>query len=81
MSRPGDQLLVYPGWLSAPVVHYTKSYVDTSEAPKAERAWVVTFVDRVGEAEGWISESGYSIEETRNFGEIYVMRLAKRDDT
>jgi mannosyltransferase len=77
-KQPDEQLLVYPGWLSAPVVHYTSSNVDTSETPTAERAWVVTYVDRVGEAQGWLDEAGYSVEKTLNFGQVYVLQLAKR---
>ena len=76
-KRSDDQLLAYPGWLSAPVVHYANSDVDTSETPTAERAWVVTFVDRVGEAQGWSEEAGYSVEQTSSFGQIYVLQLAK----
>ena len=76
-KRSDDQLLVYPGWLAAPVSYYANSEVETSEAPIADRAWVVTFYDRVAEAESWAAEAGYSVEDRVSFGQISVFLLTR----
>lgn len=78
-KRPGDQLLAYPGWLSAPVAYYANSPVDTSEQPTADRVWVVTFNDRVSEAQNWAAEAGYTAWNERVFGEIHDLLLTRRD--
>jgi mannosyltransferase len=77
-KRSDDQLLVYPGWLSEPVVYYANSDVDTGEEPTANRAWVVTFFDRVAEAESWAGEAGYSVADRLSFGQIYVFLITQR---
>ena len=76
-KRSNDQLLVYPGWLAAPVSYYANSDVDPSEAPIADRAWVVTFYDRVAEAESWAAEAGYSVADRLSFGQISVFLLTR----
>lgn len=79
-KRPGDQLLAYPGWLGPPVDYYAGSSVDTSEEPKADRAWVVTFFDRVAEAQSWAADAGYGVTDARDFGQIHDLLLTKRGD-
>ena len=76
-KRSNDQLLAYPGWLAAPVSYYANSDVETSEAPIADRAWVVTFYDRVAEAESWAAEAGYSVADRLSFGQISVFLLTR----
>ncbi len=79
-KRSDDQLLPYPGWLAAPVTYYASSEVDTSEVPVADRAWVVTNVDGVAEAESWAAEAGYSVASRRTFGEISIFLLTRADE-
>lgn len=76
--RSSDQLLTYPWWLERPVGYYANSKVDTSETLLADRAWVVTYYDRVAEAENWADKAGYSVASRRTFGQISVFLLARR---
>jgi mannosyltransferase len=76
---PSEQLLVYPGWLYAPVTYYADDPPDTSEELSSDRAWVVSLADRAGEIEAWAAGSGYDVAARSSFVSVETWRLEKRD--
>jgi mannosyltransferase len=77
--QPSEQLLVYPGWLYAPVTYYAEAPPDTSEVLSTDRAWVVSLADRATEIEAWASGSGYEVAEKSSFVSVETWRLEKRE--
>ncbi len=76
--QPSEQLLVYPGWLYAPVTYYANAPPDTSETLSTDRAWVVSLTDRGPEIEAWVAGSGYEVAERSNFVSVETWRVVRR---
>jgi mannosyltransferase len=77
--QPSEQLLVYPGWLYAPVTYYSEEPPDTSEVLTTDRAWVVSLTDRAAEIEAWVSGSGYDVAERTSFVSVETWRVERRE--
>jgi mannosyltransferase len=78
-KAPTHQLLVYPGFLAAPVDYYATGPIDTGERFTTDPAWIITVADRAPEIEEWVTRSGYEIADRANFINVDVWRVEKVD--
>ena len=78
-KESADQLLVYPGFLAAPVDYYASGALDTSTTFATDPAWIITVADRAPEIEQWVAESGYEITDRVNFVSVDVWRVERVD--
>lgn len=76
-GHPGEQVLVYPGWMGDPAVYYAGSAVDLSEHIAQDRARVIALVNDEQAVQEWVSSGGYRVVDRTNFGSIDVWQVSR----
>jgi hypothetical protein len=72
-----EPVLVYPGFLTAPVDYYARDRVETADVLQTNAAWIVSVGDRASEIEQLVADSGYEVSERTNFASVDVWHVSR----